>query len=466
MMAASLRGDLLAFAEGRRARFEELLRTFVECPSVSADPDRQGDIRRMADLAAATVRELGGKAEVQHTRGNPVVHGTFGEDPGLPTVIFYNHLDVQPASRAEEPWETEPFQLIRRGDRYFGRGATDDKGPALTALLGAVASREAAVPANVRLLWELEEEIGSPHFDEGVARLEDVGADSVVVSDTAWLARDRPASEAGFRGFQGFRLTLETAGSDRHSGDVGGAARNAVAELAALVAEMHDARTGRVTIPGFHDDVREPTPAELEEFRRSGFSLEEFRRVHELRSLRTDDPLEVMRRTWALPTFEVHGITGGYAGPGLKAIVPGRAEAKVSCRLVPDQRPRRIRDLVRAFVRERSPDVTVEPAGSALPYRGVTTGPHADALRTAMHFGFGAEPAFVRSGGTIGAVTALAERLRCPILFLGLSLPEHGYHAPNENYDWGQARGGILAFVRYLEAVSKMRAARSSPAGR
>jgi acetylornithine deacetylase/succinyl-diaminopimelate desuccinylase-like protein len=308
---------------------------------------------------------------------------------------------------------------------------------------------------NVRILWEMEEEIGSPHFADGLSAVEPMPpADSVVISDTGWLSREQPASIAGLRGFQGFRLTLETAGSDRHSGDVGGAARNPVGELAALLTEMHDPATGRVKIPGFYDDAVEATPEELESFAESGFSLEAFRRDNELHAMRTADPLDVMKRIWALPTLDVHGIGGGYTGPGVKAIVPARAEAKFSCRLVPDQHPERIAEIVERFVASRNPDVVVHRAGSAPPFRGPTTGPHAEALAESIKFGFGKAPAFIRDGGSIGVVSTLAVRFDCPVIFLGLSLPEHGYHAPNENFDWKQARGGILAFARYLAIIA------------
>ncbi len=446
--------DLHAFAERARGRYEDLLEGFVTCRSVSADPACAPDIRRLAELAAATIRELGGQAEVIATAGNPFVFGTFAHGSGALPVALYNHLDVQPAAGQEDGWETDPFLLTRRGDRYFGRGATDDKGPALCGLFGVAAAREAGVPLDVRIFWELEEEIGSPHFDEALTALgRRAACTAAVVSDTAWISRDRPASEAGFRGYQGFVLRLRTAGSDRHSGEVGGAARNPVGELACLMAAMHDARTGRVTIPGFYDDVVEPGHSEIRDFLDSGFSLEEFRRVHDLRSMRNGNLENVLRRIWAEPTFEVHGITGGYSGPGVKSIVPGFAEAKISCRLVPDQEPGKIADLVSSFAKARVPDLEVESLASAMPYRGVVSGPYAEALRETYRFAFGRDPVFIRSGGSISAVTTMARHLRCPILFLGLSLPEHGYHAPNENFDWMQARGGIAAFARCLELL-------------
>ena len=410
-----------------------------------------------------TIRRFGGRPEVHRPRqGNPVVHGVFDQSPSLPTVTVYNHLDVQPASREDGVWRTDPFVLERQGDRYFGRGTTDDKGPALSALFGIRAARESGVPVNLRVLWEFEEEVGSTGFEEvlrGAGRTLATG--SVLVSDTVWLTRSQPACPMSLRGFQGFRFELQTADGDAHSGDVGGPGRNPIAELMGLMGRIQDPGTGRVKIPGFYEDVVPPTRRELEDFRRSGFSLRAYKKDLRLRSLRTEDPLEVMKRLWARPTFEVHGVAGGYAGPGLKAIVPGRAEVLASCRLVANQTPERIRRLVTAFVKEHAPDVKVHADGGALPYRGRTTGPLADAIREAVRFGFGRKPVFVRDGGTIGAVITMEKVLRCPVLFLGISLPEHGYHAPNENFDWGQASRGMAAFARYFELVAAMGPARA-----
>jgi len=449
--------SLSEFARSERERYESTLQQFVEIPSVSAEPERAADIRRMADTAAQLLRDLGGEADILETEGNPLVHGRFDVDPNAPTVTVYNHLDVQPASRETEPWNSEPFSFTRQGDRYFGRGTTDDKGPALSALWGIRAAREAGVRANLRVLWELEEEIGSPNFEGGIKKHTDsLATDHVIVSDTIWVSRQRPACPAGLRGLQGFELVLETGQTDQHSGTTGGAARNPLGELMKLVSEMHDATTGKVKIKGFYDDVVQPTKKELQEFRDSGFSVKSFKKDHLYKSIRTEDPIEVMKRIWAMPTFEIHGVTGGYTGPGIKTVIPPRASVKISCRLVADQDPKKILKLVKQFVKERNPDVKIESEAAMYPYKAPTEGPLADAVRAAMKFAFGREPVFVREGGSIGAVVSLEKVLRRPVLFLGLSLPEHGYHAPNENYDWQQASGGMVAFAKYFEIVSGM----------
>ena len=449
--------SLLAWASNERTRFENTLKQFVEIPSVSADPEHQKDIRRCADAAAQLVRDFGGEAKILETAGNPIVHGRFTQGRDLPALTIYNHMDVQPASRETEPWDTEPFVFTKQGDRYFGRGTTDDKGPALSAVWGIRAAREAGVPLNINLLWELEEEIGSPNFESGIKQhAAELETDHILVSDTIWVSRQRPACPAGLRGLQGFSLSLETGQTDQHSGVTGGAARNPIGELMQLVSEMYDAKSGRVKIKGFYEDVEPPTRRELQDFRDSGFSVKQFKKDHLFKSIRTEDPIEVMKRIWAMPTMEIHGVVGGYTGPGIKTVIPPRAEVKVSFRLVPNQDPRKLQKIIKAFIKERNPDVKVEVENSMYPYKAPTEGALPDAVRDAMKFAFGREPVFVREGGSIGAVVSMEKILKSPVMFLGLSLPEHGYHAPNENYDWQQASGGIAAFVRYFENVARL----------
>jgi acetylornithine deacetylase/succinyl-diaminopimelate desuccinylase-like protein len=448
---------LTAWAASERETFEETLKQFVEIPSVSSEPQRAGEIRRCADAAAQLIRDFGGEAKILETAGYPLIHGRFKQSAKAPTLTVYNHMDVQPASKETEPWNTEPFTFTKEGDRYFGRGTTDDKGPAMSAMWGIKAAREADVPLNLNVLWELEEEIGSPSFEEGIkANTKLLATDHILVSDTIWVSRKQPACPAGLRGLQGFTLSLQTGETDQHSGVTGGAARNPLGELMQLVSEMYDARTGKVKIKGFYDDVVPPSKRELQDFRNSGFTVKQFKKDHLFRSLRTEDPLEVMKRIWAMPTFEVHGLVGGYTGPGIKTVIAPKAEVKISCRLVPKQDPMRIQKLVRAFVKERSPGVKVEVENQMWPYKAPTEGKLADAVKDAMKFSFGREPVFVREGGSIGAVISMENVLKSPVMFLGLSLPEHGYHAPNENFDWHQASGGIAAFVKYFANVSNL----------
>jgi len=447
------REALTAFASDHREEFEAELRLLVEIPSISAEPTRAGDVRRCAEAARNLFERHGGQAEILETDGNPFIHGWFGDDPGVSTITVYNHMDVQPANEPE--WTAEPFNFVVDGDTYRGRGSTDDKGPAVTALFGALAAKKAGIPLNIHFLWELEEEIGSPNFAGGLEKHKDrFKTDAIVVSDTVWLTRGKPSTPAGLRGLKGFLLTLETADHDLHSGVVGGAARNPLAELIELVSKMMDGDTGKVKIPGFYKEVVKPSKKELAGWATSGFTTETFMKDHMLKGLRTMDPIGILKRVWGRPTMEIHGVVGGYTGPGIKSAVPPRAEVKLSCRLVPDMDEHKTMDRIKKFVKKHNPDVVVHEEHGLAPFKGHVTGPYAEAIREAYQFAFGAPCTFTREGGSIGAVKTMEDILGCQVFFLGLSLPEHGYHAPNENYDWEQAGGGMAAFARYFQTVS------------
>ncbi|HEX3694412.1 MAG TPA: M20/M25/M40 family metallo-hydrolase [Polyangia bacterium] len=471
-MNDSLGSEMHARVPSLRARFEEQLAALVELPTVSMDPSQRPAVDACAALAETYLHDIGARVDRVETGGNPLVIGRIERDPSFPTVTVYNHLDVQPADPSE--WKTPPFSFTRDGDRWIGRGSTDDKGPALTALYGAKLALDSDVRANIQFLWELEEEIGSPNFERGLGAAiagdaatgrAPFASDSVVVSDTIWIAAGKPAIPYGLRGLMGFSVSLTTGKKDVHSGTTGGAARNPIGELAALLAACYDASSGRVKIPGFYDDVLKLTAAERKGFGRAGFSAKRFKAAHELLSLRpgkTDQQL--MEAIMSSPTFEVHGIVGGYSGPGIKTIVPHRAEAKLSTRLVPDQKPEKVFKLIKAFIKKRCPDAVVTHEASLAPYLAPLGGPYNEAAAAAMRETFGKEPGFTREGGSIGAVLTMQRLLKAPVLFLGLSLPEHGYHAINENYDWGQASGGMEMFCRYFHKIAALgRPARQAP---
>ena len=446
---------LRSFVKESRQRFEDLLGQMVEVPSVSMDSSHAGDMRRMADLARQYLAGMNAKVQVVETGGYPIVSGGWLAGAEYPTVTIYNHLDVQPAQEPE--WKQAPFAFKNENGMYRGRGATDDKGPALTAMFAARYAIEQGWPLNIRFLWELEEEIGSPHFAAGLKSRNAIPRpDSVVVSDTIWIAKGRPAVPYGLRGLLGARLILRTGEKDAHSGVTGGAARNPLAELMEVANTCVDAKTGKVKIPGFYDEVVEPTINEIKNFLRSGFEVRRFKEAYGFLSLRVQDPTEVMRRIWASPTFEVHGLSGGYHGQGVKTVVPGHAELKISMRLVPSQMPERVFALLKKHVAKVNPDVKVQREGMLHPFKGDFAGPYVDCVKRAVRAGFGNDPAFVREGGSIGAVVTMQKAWKVPILFIGLSLPEHGYHAPNEYYDWGQASGGMKTFAHYFSGLAKM----------
>lgn len=447
---------LKKFALSQKREYEDILKQLVEIPTVSAHSKHRSDIQTAAKLAVALIRRQGGKATLHRTDGNPVLFASFPFSKSVPTVTVYNHLDVQPADAGDEPWRTDPFRFQKQGARYFGRGTTDDKGPALAALFGALAAVKLSIPVNIQFLWEFEEEIGSPHFEQAAAKIADrYRSDVIVISDSVWVTSRQPSSVRAFRGFLGLEFHLQTGETDQHSGDAGGGARNPIGEIMELLCQIHDPESGVVRIPGFYDTVRPVDQQEVTAAKRA-LSVAQFKRDYQLKSLRVKSSEELVRQICFMPTFDVHGITGGYSGPGIKAIVPPSAGASASFRLVPDQNPNKIERMVRNFVRQKNPDIRMKVCGSVAPYSSEAGGNFEDALANAFRFAFGKDPIYLRGGGTIGAVKIMQQRFRCPIQFLGLSLPEHGYHAANENFDWKQASGGILAFAKYFDEIARM----------
>src|SRR5581483_7719305 len=284
---------LPAYIKDSRLLFETWLSRLVAIPTVSSDPAHDPDITKGVASAVRLLETFGLSTTVVETGGNPIVVGTLLQDPAYSTILVYNHMDVQPASGE---WGTDPFILTRRGNYYIGRGATDDKGPALTVLFAIKYARSRRIPLNFKVVWEFEEEIGSPHFDEFVkTHRKELAAESVVVSDTVWLSDDKPVLSIGLRGLLTFELYLQTGVTDVHSGMAGGPTRNPIAELAQIICECYDAKSGHVHISGFYDGVRPVSSDELQTLRTSGFSVQKFMQDLQLFSLRSQEPIEVQQ---------------------------------------------------------------------------------------------------------------------------------------------------------------------------
>ncbi|MFV8753274.1 M20/M25/M40 family metallo-hydrolase [Nannocystaceae bacterium ST9] len=437
--------DLPQFVAQSEPWFRERLKTLVEQPTVS--PGKLDDVAILAgvDAAGEVMAASGAQVDVVSTRGTPSLIARFAHPQPKARVVVYNHFDVQPADASK--WDqADPFGFEVRSDPereflYLGRGTTDDKGPGLCALRAAEWVARHQLPIEVLCLWETEEEIGSPHFEDVLhARKDLLAGDCVIVSDTIWPSADSPAISVGLRGGMLATLTLRTGAKEVHSGLAGGVARNPVRELATLANAIEQAAFWRL-------DAIDPSPDELAAFMRSGFETDYFKSSHQLDKLKTELPIEMMIALWARPTFEVHGLAGGYQGRGVKSTIPEVAELKISFRLVPDQDPQRLFARLEQFVNLFNPDVEIGRVADFVPYRGVTEGRVHEAIVHGMTTAFGKRPALVREGGSIGAVPKMASVLGVPIHFLPLSLPEHAYHAPNERFDWKQAKGGIAAFV-------------------
>lgn len=438
----------IAFVRASRERYLDELRRWIACPSISVDPAHAADVRRSAEVAVTRMQAAGlTRAEVLETAGHPVAYGEWLGEPGAPTVLIYGHHDVQPVDPLAL-WTTPPFEADVRDGKIFGRGAVDDKGQVLMHLAAIEAHLRITgrLPLNVKVVVEGEEEIGSPSFEEFLAReRERLACDVVVVSDTAVFAEDVPSLTVSLRGLIHWEITVHGPAYDLHSGYYGGAVRNPLEALVQIVASLKD-DAGRVAVAGFYDDVRPLAPGE-----RAAVAALPFDEAAEARALGVPalageagyGPLE---RMWLRPTIELNGLYGGYQGPGGKTIVPSVAVAKISARLVPLQDPQRVKDAVCAHVRAVAPPgvrVEIVAAGDVRAVETSRDHPAIAAAARAMERGFGKAPVFIGSGGSIGPVASFDRILGLPQVLIGVGLPDDAIHAPNEKFDLGQFYGGI-----------------------
>ena len=414
--------------------------TWLRIPSISGDPAHHEDVRRSAEHLAQALRDTGFPiAEVWESRGLPAVFAHWpSEDPDAPTVVVYGHHDVQPVIPLEL-WEHPPFEPTLAGDRLHARGAADDKGQVFFHTLGLRAHLQAtgrtAPAVNLKLIVEGEEESGSPHFAELLRDHQDeLACDVVVVSDTGMWSRETPTVCTGMRGLTDGQLDLRGPSGDVHSGSFGGAIRNPLTELARILARLHDA-DGRITIDGFYDRVVDLTDDERALFHKLPFDESAW-----LANARSATPygemgFSTLERVWARPTAEVNGIWGGYTGAGHKTIVPSEAHAKLSFRLVLGQEPRDVQSKVEAWLGRTVPEGVewsmhwygpgVRPCLTPLDHPALAS------VTRSMEAAFGTEVRYTREGGS-GPEADLQDVLAAPVVFLGVSLPDDGWHAPNE----------------------------------
>lgn len=452
--------DLEAYCRTHQPRFVDELIEALRIPSISADPEHAPDVVASAEYLADAARRAGfQRAELLPTEGHPSLYAELTVDSALPTALIYGHHDVQPVDPLEE-WVSPPFEPQIRGGALYARGAVDDKGQVWMHLKAVEAHMQTRgrLPLNLKLIVEGEEEIGSVHFDALVQReRERLAADVAVISDTPIYARGVPSLCTGLRGLAHLEIEVTGPSLDLHSGMFGGAVANPVLELARMLASLHDPVTRRVSVPGFYDRVREPSAEERAQI--AALPYAEAALLHEA----GDAPATVgeagwspLERMWLRPTLEVNGFWGGYSGPGSKTIIPARAGAKISCRLVPDQDPDEIAALVAAALRQAAPPtvrvhVSAHPGGH--PVVTPIDHPAVQAARRAMHHGFGAEPAIIRSGGSIPPVATFQSVLGLPSVLVGVGLPDDQIHAPNERFDLEQYAAGVRVIARLWDEL-------------
>jgi acetylornithine deacetylase/succinyl-diaminopimelate desuccinylase-like protein len=459
---------VLERVEREKERYLAELQDYLRIPSISTDPDYRDEVLRASEFLRERMTEAGISAEAvspEDGGGYPLVYGERIVDPRAPTVLFYGHYDVQPPDPLDL-WRSPPFEPTVEDGFLVARGATDDKGQSYTHVkaVEAMLAERGELPVNVKFLVEGEEESGGASIErfvreDGGSRL---AADCVVISDTSMYAPGQPSLIYGLKGLCYMEVKVTGPDKDLHSGTFGGGVTNPLNALCHIVSRLWDAETGKVTIPGFYDDVRPLEDWERKAFAELPFDEAEYARSLGLSETHGEEGYTTRERVWGRPTCDVNGIFGGYQGKGAKTVIASWGGAKVSMRLVPDQKPA---DIARKFTehvrRVAPPGVTVEVTDlhGAQPTLLETEGTPVEAAAAAMEAVWGARPVLVREGGSIPIVSTFSEVLDVPVLMMGFGLPDDGLHSPNERFKVENFYQGIGAVAIFLDELAARAAA-------
>jgi succinyl-diaminopimelate desuccinylase len=439
--------------------FESDLCQLLRIPSVSADSRHRADVRRAADWVVKQFTSLDMPVELCETPGHPIVYAEWLGAPGAPTALVYGHYDVQPPDPLNE-WISPPFEPTIRDGNLYARGATDDKGQMLTHVKSAEAwmRSEGQLPINLKFLIEGEEEVGSEHLEQFIAaNRQRLACDVVVISDTSQFAPERPAITYGLRGIAYFELRLIGPKQDLHSGTFGGGVMNPANALTQMLAALIN-REGQIQIPGFYDDVEPLTDVERRQFAELEFRDEEFCRELNIAAVAGETGYSTLERRSARPTFDINGLWSGYQGEGSKTVLPARAGAKFSFRLVPRQDPKKVHAALEAMLKRLlPPGITMEliafhgAPGVVVPLDS----PYIRAAARAIEQGFGRTPVYIREGGSIPVVSTFRQQLGVDTLLLGWGLNDDNTHSPNEKFRLLDFHRGIKASAHLWEELSK-----------
>jgi acetylornithine deacetylase/succinyl-diaminopimelate desuccinylase-like protein len=452
----------VAYARQNQPRFLKELKDLLRIPSISTLPENKGDCRRAAEALIRELTRIGFEhARLIETEGHPLVYADWLHAAGKPTALFYGHYDVQPADPLDE-WTTPPFEPAERDGNLYGRGTADDKGQIwaqIKALESLMAANKGKLPVNVRIIFEGDEEVGGEGIAAFVAsKPPELKADFALVSDTELFAPGLPTLCVGLRGMIYTELEVRGAKTDLHSGMYGGAAPNPFVAIAQMIAKLKD-ENGHILIPGFYDGIIPPSPEELKAWRSLPFEEEHYRKTEVGSSCLVGEPgYSVMERTWARPTLDVHGIPGGFIGAGAKTVIPAKAVAKISMRLVPAMTPAKAFDLYKSYVEKIAPsgvEVEVRLISAGDPCLVRVDNPYIQAATRALHEVWGKDTVFIRSGGSIPIVGDFDRHLGVPSVMMGFGLPDDCIHAPNEKFHLKNFELGIESVIRFLEEAGK-----------
>ncbi|MFW6293368.1 MAG: dipeptidase [Spirochaetota bacterium] len=445
----------LAYLSDHRDDFLERWKELVSIPSISTDPDHNADVARAAEWLRARLEEYGAaETRIVATDGHPLVWAEFpAASDDAPSVLVYGHYDVQPVDPIEL-WESDPFEPTIRDGRLYARGASDMKAQVMATLLAVrAAAAQGPLPIKVRFLFEGEEEVGSPSLRAALeANAGLFRADVCLNPDTGMVDPDTPSIRYGLRGLAYFELTVRGPERDLHSGSFGGIVHNPAQAIAELVAGMHD-ENGSVTLPGFYDRVRALDEDERARLAKVPVGDEEALRLSGVPKLWGEDGFTVVERTGARPTLEINGIWGGYTGPGAKTVIPAEAHAKISTRLVPDQKHEEVREQLEKYLVEHAPDTVsweIEELAGGAAFICDPDSPAHEAFAAALHDVWGREPVLARIGGSVPVASEVEQILGMPSILTGFALPNDQVHSPNESQHVENWYRGIEAVTRFL----------------
>jgi len=458
--------EALHFANQNRERFLENLKELVRIPSISTDPGSRAEMQRAASWIADHLRKIGMKNVAIYptngrapTGGHPVVYGEILEaGANAPTVLVYGHYDVQPAEPLEL-WQTPPFEPTQVGENLYARGASDMKGQVIASLSAIEALlHEGCLPINIKLLIEGEEEIGSPHLGEFIADHRDLlRCDYAVNPDTGMLGADIPTITYGLRGLAYFEIRIKGPEHDLHSGLFGGVVHNPAQVLCELIAGMKDAQ-GRILLPGFYDSVKALSDDERAELARLPVDEDFYLEKTGAPALHGETGFSPAEQVGARPTLDVHGLLAGFIGEGSKTVIPARAMAKISMRLVPDQDPVEVQKQLEQYLKENAPETVqwelVNLAGGPASVTDRSL-PAVKALEEALQATWGKRPVFKREGGSVPVVAQMEEILGIPSVLTGFGLPDDNLHAPNEKIHVPTFYRGIDALIRFISLLGE-----------
>ena len=438
------------FQEANKDRFLQELLDLLRIPSVSAKSEHNGDMQACAKAVATSLTDAGAQVvQIYETEGHPIVYGAMMVDPSFPTVLVYGHYDVQPADPLEL-WNSGPFDPTIIDGKIFARGACDDKGQFYMHVKALeMMTKTNTMCTNIKFVIEGEEEIGSPNLASFVKANKDLlKADVILISDTAMISMDNPSIDIGVRGLSYIEIEVTGPNRDLHSGVYGGAVANPITILSKMIANCHD-ENNHITIPGFYDDVIESTDAERAKMAEAPFDLNEFKQDLGIANVWGEKGYSTNERTGIRPTLEVNGIWGGYTGEGAKTVLPSKAFAKISCRLVPNQSSTVITEKVLNYFKSIAPDnvtVTAFEHHGGEPYITPIDSHEYQSAAKAIATTFGKEPIPVRGGGSIPICSLFEQELGLKIVFMGFGLDSDNLHSPNEKYD-------IVNFYKGIETI-------------